>query len=79
MVDSWTVDTLPFTVARYTWSDGLSSLLGVYIPEITYKIKYPYYPCCCFVTQSCLFATPWTAACQVPLSMDNVPAFQYAI
>ena len=26
-------------------------------------------PCCCLVPKSCLFATPWTVACQAPLSM----------
>ena len=43
----------------------LPNSVNVMPPNCTLKYGYC---CCCSVTQSCLFVTPWTAACQVSLS-----------
>ena len=35
---------------------------------MTSFLIFNFYQCCCSVSQSCLFATPWTAECQAFLS-----------
>ena len=74
------------TINHYCQLYSIIQVLGYLVSFNFYSFKnhlwdrYYHCCCCCSVTQSCLFVTPWTAACQASLSLTiswSFPKFMF--